>query len=322
MTDNYEGFNIPPGVAVPPEVQGVVNQQPPPQQPQQPPQGFIPGQAVPQQQPTAPVQQPQFKQTGNPLLDKVKIPGETFQLPSLGIFYVNGELSDDVVDGEVHVHPMTAMDEILMRSPDKLLNGEAITDVLTRRVPQIRKPKELLSQDVDFLLVCLRKVSYGRELEFQYDHQCREEPKDHEYALNLDDIMRQVIQIDPATVEDVFVAELDNGQTVIFSPIKFKTIVRLLQLNSQSNPSPEKMEEAFIQTVVDAIVQVDDITDKKLIKQWIKAIPGGWLEKLNDKVDAASDWGVKYTFTGTCKECGDSIEVETPLNPIAFFSQR
>ena len=56
----------------------------------------------------------------NPLLARVKIPGRIFQLPSAGIFYKNGELAEGIENGEVHVHPMTALDEINMKNPDKL----------------------------------------------------------------------------------------------------------------------------------------------------------------------------------------------------------
>ena len=54
----------------------------------------------------------------NPLLSKVKLPGRVFQLPSLGAFYQNGELDPAVKDGELHIHPMTALTEINLKNPD------------------------------------------------------------------------------------------------------------------------------------------------------------------------------------------------------------
>ena len=39
----------------------------------------------------------------NPLLASLRIPGETFRLPSHGLFYTDGELDDSVVNGEVEV---------------------------------------------------------------------------------------------------------------------------------------------------------------------------------------------------------------------------
>lgn len=60
----------------------------------------------------------------NPLLEKVQIPGEKFRMPSGGIFYNKGELEENIEEGEVYVHPMNAMDELTLKSPDKLLSVE------------------------------------------------------------------------------------------------------------------------------------------------------------------------------------------------------
>ena len=84
--------------------------------------------------------------TENPLLSKVRMPGETYRLPSNDLFYHNDELDPSVRDGEVHVYPMTAVDEIIMKSPDMLFSGKAVEEVFLRCVPQIKKPMELLGK--------------------------------------------------------------------------------------------------------------------------------------------------------------------------------
>ena len=97
----------------------------------------------------------------NPLLKKAVIPGKRFRLPSRGLFYTNGELDDSVHDGEVEVFSMATVDEITLRTPEFLFTGEAIEKVFNRCIPEIKQPLKLLSQDVDYLLTCLRIVSYG-----------------------------------------------------------------------------------------------------------------------------------------------------------------
>jgi hypothetical protein len=97
----------------------------------------------------------------NPLLQKIKMPGKRFRLPSRGQFYVNGELDENVKDGEIEIFSMTAIDEISLRSPEFLFTGAAIERVFKRCIPEIKKPLQLLSKDVDFILAALRVVSYG-----------------------------------------------------------------------------------------------------------------------------------------------------------------
>jgi hypothetical protein len=115
----------------------------------------------------------------NPLLRRfTHIPPETFRLPSGGVFYQNGELDPEVVNGEVIVHPMTAVDEIAIRSPDMMFQGTAVEKVFRRCIPQVKKPLELLTNDVDYLLVCLRMVTYGSTLDLNWECPvCAEERK-------------------------------------------------------------------------------------------------------------------------------------------------
>lgn len=106
----------------------------------------------------------------NPLLRRFShMPPETFRLPSGGVFYTDGELDPEVVNGEVIVHPMTAIDEITIKSPDMMYQGSAIEKVFRRCIPQILKPKKLLAKDVDYLLVCLRIVTYGKTLNLTWE---------------------------------------------------------------------------------------------------------------------------------------------------------
>jgi len=112
------------------------------------------------------------EKTENPLLKKIRLPGRRFRLPSRGQFYINGEIEESVVDGEVEVFSMTTVDEIALRSPEFLYSGEAIDRVFKRCVPEIKHPLRLLSKDVDFILACLRVVSYGGT--YQINTRCPE----------------------------------------------------------------------------------------------------------------------------------------------------
>jgi len=95
------------------------------------------------------------------IMDKIRIPGRRFRIPSRGLFYMDGEIDENVVNGELEIFPMTTIDEISLRSPEFLFTGEAIDRVFKRCIPEVNKPLRLLGRDVDFLLACLRVVSYG-----------------------------------------------------------------------------------------------------------------------------------------------------------------
>ena len=108
----------------------------------------------------------------NPLLQKIRLPGRIFQLPSRGLFYNNGELENTVKDGEIHVHAMSAFAEIHMKNPDQLFSGQAVDTVFRECVRGVVEPTKLLAKDVDAILMFLRTVTYGPNYEFTAKHTC------------------------------------------------------------------------------------------------------------------------------------------------------
>jgi len=254
----------------------------------------------------------------NPLLSRVEMPGSTFQLPSRGLFYKNGELRDDVEMGEVHVSPMSAFDEILMKTPDQLYSGKAVEKVFNRCIQQVMKPGELIAKDVDFLLVCLRQVTYGDDMEVSYTHTC-EEAKTQTYIIKLSNFLSTTKKIDPTTVGEVYTTTMPNGQIIKLHPSKFKDVIKMYQETEAAGQTPEAELDMAVFIIQSIIYSVDDITNQQHIMEWIKQIPAGWLGDLTNVIEQASDFGPNFTLHTKCKDCGEDIEIHTPVNPISFF---
>lgn len=278
----------------------------------------------------------------NPLLQRTVIPGETFRLPSQGIFYKNGELTDDVKNGEVHVRAMTTMDEIIMKSPDMLFTGKAIVEVFSRCIPQVAKPLDLLSRDLDYLMLCLRYVTYGEMLTVTYKHYCdglydnvaeateddapvrQIEPKEHTYDIPLRPIISQAVQIDPSTIQQIYEHRLPSGQVIKLKPITYGAVLGLNQnadLNRADIPSIDALKTSVESVLVDAIESVDGVTNKKHIAEWLRDVaPAGWIREAMKPLEEHGDWGANPTFATKCRECGAEIDIEFSTNPISFFS--
>ncbi len=254
----------------------------------------------------------------NPLLARVELPGSTFQLPSRGLFYTNGELHEAVEMGEVHVNPMSAYDEILMKSPDQLYSGDAVEKVFKRCVRHVLKPKELLAKDVDFLLVCLRQVTYGEEMRITYTHSC-EDAKSNEYTIKLSDFLGTTKRLDPTTVGQIYSVKMPNDQLVNLHPSKFIDVIKMFQETEKETTTPEDELNMSIFIIQSIIQSVDGVTDKKHIAEWIKTISAGWLRIITDTVEKTSDFGTDFTLNTKCGDCGKDIEIQAPVNPISFF---
>jgi hypothetical protein len=60
---------------------------------------------------------------------------------------------------------MTAKDELKLKTPDALLNGQATVDVIQSCVPDIKNAWHVPSIDVDALLIAIRIATYGDKME-------------------------------------------------------------------------------------------------------------------------------------------------------------
>lgn len=258
----------------------------------------------------------------NPLLGALRIPGETFKLPSHGLFYEDGVLDKSVKNGEVEVYPMTAIDEIIISSPDKLLSGKAINEVFAHCIPQIKQTNKLLAKDVDFLMVCLRMVSFGRFMEVTYNHKC-EDSTDQHYQIDIQSIINKSKAIDPTTLNQEYISVLTNGQKVSLNPMTYGDIIELYQdtMLSKSNDQIEdkEAEKIIINTISSVIKSVDGISDRVLIKEWVANLPLGMKKQIQLAVQSVGDWGIDMKDAQICKNCKEEIELRISANPVNFF---
>lgn len=103
-------------------------------------------------------------QQHNPLTSFYRAPKLYAKLPSLGQYY-SADIVEMPENGELPIFAMTAKDELLMKNPDALLNGEAVVQVIKSCVPNVKNASKMLSADVDTLLVAIQGATFGDDLE-------------------------------------------------------------------------------------------------------------------------------------------------------------
>lgn len=256
--------------------------------------------------------------TENPLLARIRMPGETFRLPSGGLFYPVGVLSEKVIDGEIHVHPMTAVDEIALKTPDLLYSGKAVEQVFGRCIPDVLQVGRLLAKDVDFLLICLRKVSFGSQLEISYKHDCKD-AKERNYEVDVNIFLKKTKRIDPARIINDFHIDLTNGQVVDLHPITFEDYTTIMQAN-ETDTDPEKLAKRLYFSVSKVIKSVDNYEESEFIQGWLAKIAPMLLKQITQAIDKTTEWGPDFMAPIKCRDCGQEVSVQAPLNPLAFFT--
>jgi hypothetical protein len=104
----------------------------------------------------------------NPLKKYFRQPKVFIGLPSKGIYNQPGSLNGDPTN--IPVFGMTGMDEILIKTPDALLNGEATVKVIESCCPIIQDAWDLCLLDLDMILTAIRIATQGNTM--QVSHAC------------------------------------------------------------------------------------------------------------------------------------------------------
>lgn len=99
----------------------------------------------------------------NPLQKYFRQPKLYIKLPSGGKFYAKGAI-DMPENEELAVFSMTAKDELIMKTPDALLNGQATVDVIQSCLPNIKDAWQMPSIDLDAALIAIRLATYGEKM--------------------------------------------------------------------------------------------------------------------------------------------------------------
>lgn len=247
------------------------------------------------------------------------LPGQTYRLPSLGKSYTNGELSDDVVDGEIILYPMTTLDEICLKTPDMLFQGTAVEQVLSRRAPQIIKPLDLIPKDVDYILSALRQITYGDNLDITYT--CAEcEHKNFKATAKVSSFLKKA-----KTLEN-----FDNSRLTfeidgfVFST-HFSTygeLVKLQQKNvNNTMDTPEEIYAMFIDNLAINIKSIDGIEDKETIHAFLyNDADSVFQHKILEHIQSVNEWGVEFKQDFACEKCKHVNTVPIAINPVSFFS--
>jgi hypothetical protein len=255
----------------------------------------------------------------NELLQNLKLPGIVCRLPSRGLFYDDGVLSENVVNGEVEVRPMSAYDEISLRNISDIINGKSISNVFKTCIPDILQPDELFSKDVDLLLLVLRQVTYGNNITIQHQHTCKD-AKTHKYDINVGNLINSTKFIDPTTINDLYQVVMDNGSVVMLHPMKFKDFLDLMKnAKDYDTLSNSEMQRRLLDATVNVIKSVDDISDSDKILEWARAIPAKWFEKITNALNLGNEWGSSNSSFVDCKDCNENFEISLPINSLTFF---
>jgi hypothetical protein len=277
--------------------------------------------------------------TNNPLKQYFRTAELYTTLPSGTHYYTDAVVSFND-DGEVGVSPMTAKDEVVLKNPDALLNGQAISQVIKSCVPDVKKPNELLAVDVEALMVAIRHASYGDEIELDAD--CPKCKHSNHFALGVEQTLSSMKKLDseykivtkggltiyirPSTYHEVikgYKAQFENYK--IAKVLKDDTLPESERITAYSTAFT-KLSEINAELVCDSIVKVvinetkDEVTEREHLIEFIQEMDQKVFKTISDNLSDINSCGVQKEFDATCEKCGHKWKTEIDLNPVNFFT--
>jgi hypothetical protein len=226
----------------------------------------------------------------NPLANFMRQPKIYISLPSEGKYWNPKSLEINDTN-EYPVYSMTARDELLFKTPDALMNGQAVVDVIHSCVPNIKNAWDCPTLDLDTILIALRFATYGKNMNFTHKIPVIDEEIDYEIDLRLVLDKQQQNQ----WIEEVYINE---NMSVFVKPLTFRHVnkaslkgfetQRILQLANDDSVSDDKKLEMFsnsFKTLTDVTIsmmndcvykivisndeETNEVTDIRFIKEFI-----------------------------------------------------
>ena len=277
----------------------------------------------------------------NPLSGYFRSPKLYTKLPSQGKFY-----TPDVVEwpetNELPVFPMTAKDEMIMKNPDALLNGEAVAQVIASCVPAVKKPRALISNDADALLLAVQCATFGDEV--PVSGECPKCNKSIESVASIEVALETMTQL-----QETYKYDTEEGLTIEVRPFTYESTVKAGIANFQTTRSLQSIQaitdeieqlkafnQNFIQVaalnfdlIVDSVGSVSGkdaegeeflVTDRAHIREFLENCSTSIGKKVEESIAEVNKIGVNKIIQLECEECEEPFTKEIGFDPVNFFT--
>ena len=272
-------------------------------------------------------------QNTNPLNKYFRQPKIYLSLPSGGNFYPPGMLQGD--PSKLPVFGMSAMDEIMFKTPDALFSGEATAEVIKSCIPTITSPMHIPSLDIDSILIAIRMATYGQMLPSSFT--CTSCKEKNTFDLDLTKALDYFNNIE--YIDSLIVGPLK----VNFRPLTYKEITTMSlkiyelrrKLSQSTKGKSEEETTKFVSKTLKEITQVqiktflagissvetdeDTVEDPKFIEEWLEQSDKEFYDKIKKHLEEQNAiWKIQPQRV-QCAECEAENNVEIKLDNSDFF---
>jgi hypothetical protein len=244
------------------------------------------------------------------------------------------------VNQELAVYPLSALDLILLKTPDAILNGEALLKVVKNCVPDVTDVKLLVEPDINTILLAIRIASNGETM--AWDTSCPNCNKEHTFEINLVHILETQSVVDTHNPIDFqgelrvhvrpynfeqrnlqMLNEVEESQVlkVINSDDQMTEQDKMKQLSAHVDRMANRTFHVVSQSIqsIQIIQTQETVTDRTYIEEFLKSISSTQADVIIQHIKQLNQTGINTKHSFACDACDHAWEQNLDFDPTSFF---
>lgn len=280
----------------------------------------------------------------NPLKQYFRQPALYMKLPTQGRWYTADEV-ETTEDGEIPIYGLTAIDEIMLNTPDAMLNGQALEKVLKNCAPGFKNIKKIMLPDLEALFLAI-KIATSNE-PYELTRECPNCNHENNFSVNCQHLLDTMSFVDDDDSKIMFNEDLlvyikpynfEMRQIWMQKEINEERTLRAIDASNSDlddfdkarilSESIEKISKITFELVsksIDKIVIIEnktEVTDPTFISEWLTGINSSQADTVVNSVNVLNEIGPNKTVVAKCESCGHEWEEKLNFDPVSFFGKR
>lgn len=270
----------------------------------------------------------------NPLKKYFRQPKVYIDLPSKGMFNSPGTLISD--PSKMPIFGMTGMDEILLKTPDALLNGDATVKVIESCCPSITDAWDLSLLDLDLMLVAIRIATHGNSM--TVTHTCSNCNSINDYDIELGNIVQHFAQCqyDNRIVLKEVAIVIKPLTYKLWNEFQLKNFAVQRQLNQTLQMTDEEEQSKIIGALFEQVSQIQTemifaqidavetpegvVSQRAYIREWLQNSESQIFEAVRGQIEKNRlAWQIPK-INAECPECKSPNEIMVDMDQSNFFA--
>lgn len=275
--------------------------------------------------------------SNNPLFKHFRQPAIYIKLPSNGQFYPDNGI-DLPITGEIPVYPMTVKDELTLKTPDALMNGAGVVEVIRSCCPNIRDPWGIPAIDMDTVFIAIRLASYGPGMEV--NTACPHCNAKNEHNIDLRALLDKIPQSDynsPVKIDNLtfrfkpqLYRHINQNNIISFEEQRLvNSIVQNEDLPQEEkvrlfNESFTKLKEMNIQVVANNVQSITTpegvtVTDTAQIAEFLDHVGRQVYDQIKTAVTQLNERVTLAPVKVVCESCQETYSTKLEFDQSNFF---